>query len=685
MNNKQSIPKIIELDYRGQSFYDCEEDFTVKTCASFYKDHSTLSKRYEQLELIGSGGMKLIYRAYDNKTDRYVAIAKLNPELGREFYASFISEARLNASLEHPNIIKVHEIDFDNDEIPYFTMDLKQGDSLSDILMKLDSRDQDYVQKYSLHNLMIIFQKVCDAISYSHSQGVLHLDIKPENIQVGEFGEVLVCDWGTSKQTEEFDSLKKDSVLNHEFLKTATLHLEIKGTPGYMAPEQIVKNIDKCKATDIYALGALLYSILTKKRPLEGDIESILKKTISGEITPPLQRTPEAFIPQSLNAVVLKAMNTLPEKRYSSVNDLNADIGKYLEGYSTTAENAGVLKEISLFYQRNKTLFLSLCASFLIICGGLSAFIFHLQNARDKEVKLREGIEAAQKKSIAAEKEAKQSLEKYLREKKLGDIVSVGPHKLHSQYQKEFSEIRGLDLKPKMDNILTILNRSTETLQPTKYISDLRGQLYFIRQEFDLALNEIANSDCREWHDNVIILKSLQGISDYRSENKPAPLNIVEKAIKGLNRKLTFLQYRMVLYDGMFRENKKEHAEVIKYFFESINERWTGSNNFQYDHENDSLILSGDHLCNISVDNECISPLAGLKLKHLTINGPLYISFNQLKNLNLETLDISNSPSDLKGKLLEGNMTRKVILSPKQIKENSFSFDTAKIEYSVSK
>ena len=133
MSDDKYIPIPEKLDYRTSDFYDMEEDFREEECTNLYSQYDDIHKRYTELSEIASGGMKKIYRAFDQKTGRYIAMARLK-ESTKEVSAPFLAEARLTAALHHPNIIKVHDIDYDDEKNPYFTMDLKLGDSLGDIL-----------------------------------------------------------------------------------------------------------------------------------------------------------------------------------------------------------------------------------------------------------------------------------------------------------------------------------------------------------------------------------------------------------------------------------------------------------------------------------------------------------------------------------------------------------------------
>jgi len=346
----------------------CEEDFedeweTKEAKSEFLPD------RYQDKEFLASGALKNVYKVFDRKMTRDVALAELKEEIPEEQYDAFFNEASLTSSLRHPNIITVFDFGFNEVHIPYFTMELKIGNTLNDIL-KSDNK--------SLDELLEIFLKVCDAIAYSHSQNVVHLDLKPDNIQVGEFGEVQVCDWGLSKKAEN--------------LKTEDF---IKGTPGFMAPEQILPGEELDPLTDIFALGAILYTILTKKLPLEGGCNTVINATLVEGIKPPLERFPDKNIPSSLNAVVCKAMAMKKEDRYQNVEELKSEVTKYLLGQSTDAENAGFIKEFSLFVRRNKQVCILSFVSLVAFIIGSLIFLFEIQKSKSETEDAFEKLEVA--------------------------------------------------------------------------------------------------------------------------------------------------------------------------------------------------------------------------------------------------------------------------------------------------
>ena len=218
--------------------------------------------------LIGKGAVKEVFRAFDRRIMRDVAIARPLDSLPPEFYELFVYEAKLNASLSHPNIIKIYSLDLDEDLRPFFTMDLKSNKTLKDFI---DTEP-------SFSSRINVFLKICDAISYAHSKSIIHLDLKPENVQCDEHGEVLVCDWGLSKLIDDTECHNFDLHASLFENQSTTLYGEIKGTPGYMAPEQIIPGALKDQRTDLYALGCLLYFIFMQSAHIQARYKRSLSR-----------------------------------------------------------------------------------------------------------------------------------------------------------------------------------------------------------------------------------------------------------------------------------------------------------------------------------------------------------------------------------------------------------------------
>ena len=294
-----------------------------------------IADKYQEREFLGSGALKEVYKCYDQKAQRWVAIAQPRPGLDKSYYDHFIHEAHLTASLKHPNIIKIHEVDVCPLGVPYFSMDLKGNTTLADVVKGGVPQAQG----------IEILLKICDAMAYAHQHEIIHLDLKPENIQCDLYGEVLVCDWGLG-QTLDAHELGPLSLSQQQ-----TLYGRIKGTPGFMAPEQATPANRKDQRTDLYSLGALLYYLLTSSAPYQGTSEEILEATAQGTFTP---LSEHGHFSQSISAVVKKALSLSPDERYQSVEEFQSDLRKYLQGFTPKAERPHVLKEAYMFLSRHR-------------------------------------------------------------------------------------------------------------------------------------------------------------------------------------------------------------------------------------------------------------------------------------------------------------------------------------------
>ncbi len=316
--------------------------------------------KYKFRKSIACGGMKMVLEVRDMDTMRDVAMAILPDAQSRPpaDILRFVREARLTASLEHPNIVPVHDIGIDSNGAPYFTMKLLRGKTLAALLTSLQDPSVPEQKEYPLHRLLRIFIKICSGAAFAHSKGVLHLDLKPENIQLGDFGEVLIIDWGLARLKDAPEETGKSKTAFRNAAPFVTMDGEAKGTPGYMAPEQAAgRNSCKDERTDIYALGAILYAMITSRQPIEKkDVTLMIEDTVRGNIIPPRLRTPEREIPAALEAVVMKAMSTNPEDRYQSVLELRSEVNAFINGHATVAEKASVFKKLVLLAKRHAIL-----------------------------------------------------------------------------------------------------------------------------------------------------------------------------------------------------------------------------------------------------------------------------------------------------------------------------------------
>ena len=411
-----------------------EESFNDGDAEELLDEFKNASKRYKIEGLIDRGGMKEISSCYDSFTGRYVADARMYHE--ESDAANFINEARITASLEHPNIVPVHDVGVDEHGYLFFIMKKLGGENLQSILDKLAEGDATYHENYPLSIRLEIFQKVCDAMAFAHSKGVIHLDIKPANIQVDEYGQVLVCDWGLSRNlSQSGDDLGDWLEESKEQGLEISIDNQIKGTPGYMAPEQISSDFGgRTKATDIFSVGALLHAILCFKRPFEGtSLEEILKNTVNAKLLNPRQKQADLNIPLALDAVVMKAMSHQKQDRYSSMDHLVKEIRNYTSGFATEAQGAGFVRQLCLLIGRHR-----ISSGILIVClvvtsVTVAVFISRLKNEKSiaeqsqKQEELgRIKAQLAEQQALAAKQDAEEAEERSLvLAKKLQDEKNI--------------------------------------------------------------------------------------------------------------------------------------------------------------------------------------------------------------------------------------------------------------------
>jgi len=319
-------------------------------------------KKYDIGGVVAQGGMGAILNAKEATTERTVAMKVMLDGSSPEDLARFVTEARVTAQLEHPNIVPVHELSVDENDQVFYTMKFVRGITLRKVLELKGDGIEATIAKYPVCALLTVFQKVCDAVAFAHSRAVIHRDLKPENVMIGDFGEVLVMDWGLAKllgaASVEGDRAGARARAMHTVQLTgrreATLSGSILGTPQYMAPEQARGETDTLDArADIYALGAILYHILALRSSVQGDDPwAIVEKVARGEVD--ALQAHSSSIPDSLVAVVRKAMAFDKAQRYASVAELQADLEAYQNGFATSAERAGAWKQFALFVRRKK-------------------------------------------------------------------------------------------------------------------------------------------------------------------------------------------------------------------------------------------------------------------------------------------------------------------------------------------
>lgn len=294
---------------------------------------------YQIMRPIGKGGMGEVFLAYDTSCGRRIALKRIRADLlsHQQMHNRFLKEARVTSQLTHPSIITIYEI-HDDRQLAYYTMPYVEGDTLKQIL-KIARQKEKLGEKIdhtnaSIPALIRIFLSVCQAVGYAHSKGVLHRDLKPENIIVGRYGEALILDWGLAKLTKGDSEQHLEGISNEEKhpLRSLTHLGKVVGTVSYMAPERALGNPATFQ-TDIYALGVILYQILTLRYPFYRKSLKEFRQTLQNEhIYEPGMIAPHRDVPDILAQISLKCLEKDPAQRYASVDELLHHLESYIEG-----------------------------------------------------------------------------------------------------------------------------------------------------------------------------------------------------------------------------------------------------------------------------------------------------------------------------------------------------------------
>ncbi|MBD3419658.1 MAG: protein kinase [Chitinivibrionales bacterium] len=356
-------------------------------------------EKYAIKDKIGEGGMSTIVRVADKDIYRDVAMKLLRDKNAKHKQDRFINEARITGQLEHPNIVPVHDMGIDNQGNPYFTMKIVKGRSLKELIEEYKTRNYSEKSDYPITRMVNVFIGVCNAVAFAHSRGVIHRDLKPANIMVGDYGEVLVMDWGLAKvkdpdeqprhviseyavsSTWQLDQdeaglmlgngkqdIDSDNITAPEF--ESTNEGSVWGTPAYMSPEQAaghIKDIDE--RSDIFALGAILYEMLTLNRAVHGNsFKELIKNTREGRIIPIEACIPPMWnVPKELCAITMKALSVDPEKRYRNVRAMRRDIERFVAGRSVSAKEDTLWESFMRLARRNVAASISIASASLIL------------------------------------------------------------------------------------------------------------------------------------------------------------------------------------------------------------------------------------------------------------------------------------------------------------------------------
>jgi tetratricopeptide (TPR) repeat protein/tRNA A-37 threonylcarbamoyl transferase component Bud32 len=374
-------------------------------------DGPTPGRRFTVLGRHAEGGLGRIHLARDEQLRRTVALKEIRPERADDprIRQRFLTEAEITGQLEHPGVVPIYALEHDAADRPVYAMRFIQGRTLSDAITAYHRGPT----ALGLRELLQRFVSVCQTMAYAHSRGVLHRDLKPDNVMLGDYGETLVVDWGLAKRLDTTDdsfavvpgepSAGAADVPTEQPIGTVvipaatdgagasdqlTVAGQVMGTPAYMAPEQ-ARGEPLNPSADVYALGGVLFTILTGKVPYQGTTAmEVLRKVAAGE--PPAV----AGAPRALNAIYFKAMARDPRARYATAADLARDIERWLADEPVGADREPWLVRAGRWARRRRTLVSSLgvAAVLLILTGaGVAWWQSRLAEERRFEQARREG------------------------------------------------------------------------------------------------------------------------------------------------------------------------------------------------------------------------------------------------------------------------------------------------------
>ena len=357
--------------------------------------------RYELRGEVARGGMGAVMQAWDRDLRRNLAMkvvlgrqglgaAGASPDLSPRDLSRFLEEAQVTAQLEHPNIVPVHELGVDDVGRAYFTMPLVRGRELKTIIAEVhaqaDGAERPAEDRWTLRRALGVVLRVCEAVAYAHSKGVLHRDIKPSNVMVGRFGEVYLMDWGLARvkgreglydsdrpEGAELETVRGDLADRDPNSTLLTRDGDVVGTPAYMSPEQGRGEAEALDArADVYSLGALLYHLVSGRAPYQDDVaerraESVLLDLLDGPPEPLAVLAPET--PPDLVAIVERAMQRKAADRYGTASELARDLERFLESVPVQARQASLAHRLRLGYRRHRTL-VNMAAGFALVFGA---------------------------------------------------------------------------------------------------------------------------------------------------------------------------------------------------------------------------------------------------------------------------------------------------------------------------
>lgn len=336
--------------------HDLEEDATLIVSASGSQGSTVLPEvynegnrivfrsrakaRYQHDMLLGRGGMGEVRLAYDQDIGRRVAVKRLLDEKNPHALARFIDEIRTVGSLEHPNIVPIHDVGVDANGSLFFVMKFVEGETLASIIKHLSEGVEEYHRRFPFEARLNLFTGLLRALQYAHNLGLLHRDIKPENIMVGRFGEVVLMDWGVARRARnELDLRAPAADFTLERAANETQDGTIMGTPRYMSPEQAAGETSEidCRS-DLYSAFIVLYELLTTCSYMETDLTTMESVFAARNRQPPKIHDPafdsphQPAVPADLRHFLRRGLAPAKEDRFADANEVIQQLERIRSG-----------------------------------------------------------------------------------------------------------------------------------------------------------------------------------------------------------------------------------------------------------------------------------------------------------------------------------------------------------------
>ncbi len=432
---------------------------TSKDLVERLHQHIEVGPRYSIKDEVARGGMGTILRVWDEDLRRNLAMKVMHGrgvagdesgsgEVDQERLGRFLEEAQITGQLDHPGVVPVHDLGIDSKGRCYFTMRFVRGRELKDVLDLAREGKEGWTRTKALGVVL----KVCEAMAYAHSKGVVHRDLKPSNVMVGRFGEAYLMDWGLARVVGRRDShdlriksspqdqtslslvktVRREEGEANPSSTLVTMDGDVIGTPSYMSPEQAQGKLEEVgPRSDVYSLGAILYSMLTGQAPYVKPGErvsphTVLSRVLGGPPTPVEKLARNE--PAELIAICEKAMARDPAQRYAGMMEVADDIQAYLENRVVRAYEGGSLAEFRKWVARNRGMAAGIAGMVTLSIASALGFAWQkqrqIEDVRKKEAETALAKDAAVEnlqKAEQSEKEAKANLDLAVQRQDLAD------------------------------------------------------------------------------------------------------------------------------------------------------------------------------------------------------------------------------------------------------------------------